>query len=181
LRKEDKMRIKNFLARLVVLNYLSLCAPALASAQGVTVIVACVTGQNIEGELLVVGDSTVWVKTGPLIGSIPLVGEDSAMALKLYSGDIKAITVEGSSKVLLGAGLGVVLGAALGAGTAEYRWQGQGALFGGVTCGLVGTLIGALATRSAKTYIQDSHGGFAFLSEYARYGIRAPRSFERSH
>jgi len=163
---------------IVALLATGLCAHSVAKAQGETVTVACFAGQNIEGELLVAGDSTVWVKIESRTGNVILAGEDSASATRLLASDIKTITFPGSSRILLGAGIGALLGAGLGAGTADRRWEGPGAVVGGVICGLVGTLIGGLATRSTKIYTRDRHGSFAFLAEFARYGSKAPRAFE---
>jgi hypothetical protein len=162
---------------LIAVCLLAVSVPPSTEARGARVTVIQLTGQNVGGELLVVTGQGVLVKTESRIYNARLE-EDSTFVLWLRSSDIGTIVVEGSSKVLLGMGIGLVVGVGTGALAAQRGWENAGALVFGLAGTLVGAGIGALASSGTKVVSRADSEGFASLVEYARYGAVTPKALE---
>ena len=155
--------------------------------QGTDVKVMLRHGGMIQGELLCVQDSSLFVEA-----EIELVKENpsdpTAGVKRIPISQVAVVKIEGNSYVPVGVGLGLVAGglagAAIGASqTEEPRNLGEafvrpieaasgalvGALIGGLGGMLLGGIIGGAASRSEQSITHNSPGGMASLSQYAKY------------
>jgi hypothetical protein len=184
LKKEDDMLRGSVVAVILV----SLVVPMnQLLGQGRDVKVMLRNGGMIEGELLCVQDSSL------LVGAaIELARENpsdpTAGVKRIPTSKVAVVTMEGSSYVLLGVGLGLVVGALAGGAIAASQIEeprnlgeavvmplgnamgiGAGALIGGLGGMLLGGIIGGAASQSERNITQNSPGGMALLSQFAKY------------
>jgi hypothetical protein len=144
-------------------------------------------GGMIEGELLCVQDSSLLVAAAmELARENP--SDPTAGVKRIPISKIAVVTIEGSSYVLLGMGLGVVAGALVGGAIAASQAEeprdfaeamflpmantmglAWGAMIGGLGGILLGGIIGGAASDSERNITQNSPGGMALLSQFARY------------
>ena len=157
----------------LVIGLLTVWVHANAPAQGADVTVMCSTGENIRGELLVATDVAVIVKTESNVRNIWWQG-DSAFALLLPLSGVQKIVIEGNSNILLGACVGLAVGAGFGALTARNSFAGASAGGGGMLGALGGVVIGGLASHREKVFDKNTRGGFSALPDHARYGTTTP-------
>jgi hypothetical protein len=153
-------------------------APMVVQGKGATVTIARATGESIEGELLVVADSTFWMKTAMRPYNMRLGEEDSCFVLRLGFSEVSTVVIEGSSKVLWGTVIGLGLGAVIGATVVEHGWEAQGALITALPGTVVGALVGSFASRKTRVFVRESPEGFAPVAEYARFGTKVPNALE---
>lgn len=142
-------------------------------AQGANVILARSTGELVEGELLVASDSLVILRTDSSSRNIWWQG-DSAFAVLVPLAGVRKITMAGNSGILVGTVTGALLGAGIGAATAQGGWIGASAGGGGLLGVLAGLVVGAIAQRSEKVFDREGPDGFQELREYARFGATTP-------
>ncbi len=145
-----------------------LMVPAALHAKDVVVYMS--NGRIVNGELLVVGDTSL------LLGSIKLPGEEGMLyRMSIPFDSIWQVEVEGGSKMWAGAFVGFLAGAAVGAATAGPPGGILGdmtapmAIMGGSLGALVGGGVGSLITTDDIWVNAGSPGGFSVLRKYARY------------
>lgn len=142
------MKLK-FLSLFLVFSLLALSGNLYAKKHGADIIVVKKDGQELQGELIAVKES-----------SLLLMGYVSGRDVSIDIGDIKVINIKGKSRFLPGLQIGALAGgisgviwlASLGAG-GDSAWAGYVMVSGlfAITGGLIGGLIGAAAGKGEKT------------------------------
>jgi len=142
------LKSKKLLSLFLVFSLLALSGNLYAKKHGVDVIVVKKDGQELQGELIAVKES-----------SLLLMGYVSGRDVSIDIGDIKVIMIKGKSRFLPGLQIGALVGGISGAiwcaslGAGGEAWAGYVMVSGlfAITGGLIGGLIGAAAGKGEKT------------------------------
>jgi hypothetical protein len=162
--------------------------PEVAAApptQGTDVVVLLTTGQEIEGELVSVRDSSVLIATEDEdVPSALSTGVKGILGIKDTM--ISHVTIEGNSNVLLGMGLGFLGGTVAGGviGAKSYSPPPEPDNLGGAIAGMVEATVGLGAAVGAATSRSDIEVNLSVpaerlaLKKLARYPDKEPKSFQ---